>query len=387
MNFKKIVVVIISNLQMIVAMFSFYIFNLLNYKNNIKSGWVIVGAETASCLKNISSALPDSVSVNFVPNKYYSFDYTFKIYSINIMNKFYNLFYAPILFGYLMSTHHKFMYLGSMGFLKYCDGRAGEFEFLKTKNKKLICYFLGSEVRSFELLNKFGNNNNLDVITTYQAISHVGINSTEREHKRKLLAEVSDKYADIIFNPSVDQMAYIKRKTYPFIYFIDPLLFEYSQSKFNNVDELVVLHCPTSPIIKGTPLVRAAIKKLQIEGYKFKYIELINQPNKKVLESLKIAHIVLNQFYAFSPGVFAIEALATSCALLTSADETIETSLEKGANEAWKVTPYWSVYDNLKYFLDNPDEIKKQALSGHSWAKEHCTYDSGAKKINEIVNA
>ena len=123
-----------------------------------------------------------------------------------------------------------------------------------------------------------------------------------------------------------------------------------------------------------------------MEGYSFKYIELINEPHENILLALKSAHIVLNQFYAFVPGVFGIEAMASSCALLTSADENIESTLDEGANNAWKVTPYWSVYDHLKLFLDNPDMIKPQALAGHNWAKKHCTYAAGAKKMNDIIN-
>ena len=78
--------------------------------------------------------------------------------------------------------------------------------------------------------------------------------------------------------------------------------------------------------------------------------------------------------------------MANTCALLTSADENIETTLDEGANQAWKVTPYWMVYDNLKLFLDNPEMIKPQAIAGQKWAKKHCTYAAGAKKMNDIIN-
>ena len=372
---------------MIVAKVSYFTFNLFHTNKNNKSSTVVVGMETASCLKNISCALDGSISVNFAPSKYYSFEYTYKIYSNTPIKKLYNLLYSPILFGYLLSRHERFIYLGAIGFLKpFKDGREQEFKFLKSKSKQLVCYFMGSEIRSFELLNNFARERDIDVITTYQGISHKGIDSLKNENIRKTLGKTADKYADIIFNPSTDQIAYIKKKSFPFIYFVEPSLFETSQKKLNKLEEIIVLHCPTSPTIKGTPLVRAAIKKLKMEGYTFKYIELINEPHETVLHALKTAHIVLNQFYSFVPGVFGIEAMANSCALLTSADENIETTLDEGANEAWKVTPYWLVYDNLKLFLDNPDLIKPQAIAGHNWAKKHCTYAAGAKKMNDIIN-
>ena len=370
---------------MILVKISYYICSFFNREKH--DGWVVVAVETALMLKNISSALPNSVSVNFSPNRFYDFQYDYEVYPKKGILKIANLIYSPLLFGYLLAKYDKFLYLGAIGFLSpYVDGREQEFEFIKSKNKKLICYFLGSEIRSFKLLDKFAQDLSLDVMTTYQSISHVGINSLENEYKRKQLGEIADKYADVIFNPSTDQMAYIKRETFPCIYFLPDNLFKSTLNKFDDLSEIIVLHGPSSPILKGTPIVRAAIKKLQVEGYKFKYIELINVPHKQMLDTLRSAHIVLNEFYAFVPGVFGLEAMASSCALLTSADSTIEPTLDEGANEAWKVTPYWSVYDNLKLFLDNPEMIKPQAIAGFNWAKKHCTYTVSGKKMNDIIN-
>ena len=65
---------------------------------------------------------------------------------------------------------------------------------------------------------------------------------------------------------------------------------------------------------------------MQLEGYNFDYIELSNKENRIVLEELKQAHIVLNQFYSFTPGLFGVEALANNCAVLMSADPKVEWS-------------------------------------------------------------
>ncbi len=377
---------IIFYLQSGLVYFSFGLFSFFLAKK--RDSWVVIGVETASMLRNISSALPGSVSVNFAPNRFYtSYNYDYEIYSNSFILKLINIIYAPLLFGYLLNKHDRFMYLGGSGFLTPFDiGRENEFRILKGKDKCVICFFMGSEIRSFKLLEDFSKKNNMDVITTYQSISEAGIDSLEREKTRKRLAESADKYADKIINPSVDQISYIKRRTYPFIYFLSDELFCSSLAKFDNIDEIRVVHGPSSPIIKGTPLVRAAIKKLEIEGYRFKYIELINVPHETMLRELQNAHIVLNEFYAFVPGVFGLEAMANHCALLTSADENIETTLPHGANRAWCVTPYWSIYENLKYFLDNPELIKPQAISGYNWAKENYQYDSAVKKLHDVIN-
>lgn len=382
---KKNLYKLVGLLQRTLLNISFYVCKTFVVEK--QGGWVVVAVETASMLKNISSALPNSVSVNFASNRFYNFSYDYELYSKKSISRFITLIYSPILFGYLLSKYEKFMYLGAVGFLNpYADGRKSEFEIIKSKGKYLVCCFLGSEIRSFRLLDEYASQEEIDVVTTYQPISHEGIDSPNNEYVRKQLADVADKYSDKIINPAVDQMTYIKRSTYPFIYFLSEDLFKPSLGKFNTLNEVVVLHGPSSPIIKGTPIVRAAVKKLKVEGYRFKYVELINVPHEKMLKELQNAHIVLNEFYAFVPGVFGLEAMASQCALLTSADEDIENTLPCGANKAWCVTPYWSVYDNLKFFLDNPEKIKPQAIAGYEWAKKNYQYDAAVNKLNEIVN-
>lgn len=56
-----------------------------------------------------------------------------------------------------------------------------------------------------------------------------------------------------------------------------------------NIKKIKILS-PSNPFVKGTSLVRAAIKKLQVEGYDFEYIELQKMPNEVVLEHLNISY-------------------------------------------------------------------------------------------------
>ena len=104
-------------------------------------------------------------------------------------------------------------------------------------------------------------------------------------------------------------------------------------------------------------------------------------PNDRVLDELKNAHIVLNQFYAFVPGIFGVEAMSSHCALLTSADESIETDFPIGSNKAWVVTRYFEIYDNLKKLLDNTQLIKPQADAGYSWVKKYAAMSSSGEKL------
>lgn len=365
--------------------FSFWFSALFSHREE-RSGYVTGVEEVASVLYNLSASLPDSVSVCLFKNKYYNFEYG---YSLGVFSCHLSRFvFGPVLLGFLAARRQTFIYVGGSGFLfSHHDGRAHEFEFLKKRGKTVICYFTGSEIRSFSLLNAYAKQKNIDVITTYQSISSPGIDSPVKEMRRRALALAADKFADLIFNPSVDQMSYITRKTFPFLYFYPDELIYKVPSKWLDKRFLLIVHAPSSPLIKGTPLVRSAIKKLMQEGYFFEYVELIGVSHSTVLHTIKRAHIVLNEFYAFVPGVFGVEAMAANAVLLTSADREIEPTLFEGANEAWVVTPYWMVYENLKFQLDHKDSLQIQADRGTEWVRQYCSYSASSARFRECIDA
>ena len=42
------------------------------------------------------------------------------------------------------------------------------------------------------------------------------------------------------------------------------------------------------------------------------------------------------------------------------------------------------MYDNLKFLLDNPEEIKKYADTGYDFALNHYTYEKVSKHLHQI---
>lgn len=351
-----------------------------------KEGVVIGVEEIASILYSAGGALKNAKTVNFYKNPYYDEKYDYYFGQYKVCRALVPLI-APVVLGYLMVRYKTFMYISGNGYLmKHLDGRAYEFSKLKKHECEVICFFTGSDIRSFTRLDAFGKARNMDVITTYQPISHKGIDNTFRENIRKMLGESADKYASAIFNPSTDQMAYIERECHPFLYFADESKIRYLPEKFKQ-EKKVVLHAPSSPIIKGTPIVRAVIKQLQEEGYDFEYVELMGVSNKEVMAALAKAHIVLNQFYALVPSVFGVEAMMNNAVLLTSADKNLEPTLFDGANEAWVVTPYWRLYKNLKKALDSPMVVlQAQADKGTQWVTRYCSYGFSAKYLQNVID-
>lgn len=383
---KSIILRSIFEIQKILLLLSYYTCRLFTKK--MPEVWVIGVDEIASNIHSLAKLLEPSKTVTLSKNKAYDHKYT---YSLNIHNRFLHFFirslYAPILLGYLSAKHEKFFYIWQTGFLiEKIDGRRWEFSFLKKREKTIVCYFCGDDIRSIKLFLELCKRKKIDSTFAYYNQIFPSILEESYDILKQCIAKSADTYADIIFNAPVDQISYITRDVFtPPYMFPDHYFAENNYDfKFNDMSVVKLVHAPSSPIAKGTPLVRAAIKKLELEGYHFEYNELIGVSNDTVLKMLADAHIVLNQFYGFLPGLFGIEAMAHRCAVLMSADPQIEPDILPDADGAWMITYYWEVYDNLKFLLDNPHKIKEYATAGHTWAGKHCTYSVAKARLQTI---
>lgn len=377
----------------IIWLLSFFQFLILNLFYNTfklvfkeKKGCIIGVTEIAKMIYLYGHLFKNSKTVCLDSNKFYNLDYDFSIakgkgrlgfliYAIK------RVVYGPVLLAYLACKYDVFIYFWSSGFLL---DREHDFKFLKRKNKKIITIFVGDDVRSPKKLREKLNELNYDGFLDYVGVANPYYLSSDYDEKKKRIASLSEKYSDLCFNCSIDQASYLTSKQYFLPYAYDVSDFNRNDDKFKKTNNIKILHAPSHPFVKGTPLVRAVIKKLKLEGYEFEYKELTNVPNKEVLEELRSCHIVLNQFYAFVPGVFGIESLANHCAVLMSADPDIETGLPEDAKGAWMITKYWQLHDNLKYLLDSPDEIKKYADAGYEFALNHYTYEKASEYLHKV---
>lgn len=344
-------------------------------------------AEVASIVANLAQAVPGSFSVSLGSHRYYEFSYDYSIVT-GRGDWLRRRFGAPWVFGRLASKAKGFVYVGAEGFLlSQGDHRDWEFRFLRRHGVRIVCLFTGSDIRSPVLMRHFEQATGLETIVTYLDQLSPVFASEAYDEKRRGTAAVADRHADLIFNAAVDQLSYLDRDTEPFPYFFPDDAVVRDLRKHATGGPRVVLHAPSSPIIKGTQVVRAAVRRLRAEGYEFEYRELIDVPHSEVLAALREAHIVLNEFYAFVPGVFGVEAMASGCALLTRADEAIETDLPTGSNAAWVVTPAADIQENLRRLLDHPELIEPQAAAGVAWVLQHATITASGARIRGLLDA
>jgi hypothetical protein len=380
----------VLDLEMLILRVSHAI-HRVQMRGRVAQGYVVGMEEIAGLLTAISDALDDVVTVSLASNPLYDrrYDIQFDVRGRwSLYKRVRRLVVGPWVMGRLAARRRTFIYVGAEGFLlSLVDGRDRELAFLRERGRTVVCYFTGSDIRSHPLLNEFGRQLGRDVLTTYEPLVSPGIASEAADLHRQNLAAVAERRAHIIFNAPVDQMSYFERPTEPGLYFFPDERIGRQPEKWRDVSRPVVVHAPTSPVIKGTPLVRAAVKALKERGYEFEYIELTNRPNTEVLAALERAHVLLGHFYQFIPGIVGLEALAANCVLLTSADRSIEPSLPPGANDAWVVTPYWRVFDNLKAVLDNLDTMQSQADRGTAWVKVHCSRSVSRAHLLELLNA
>jgi hypothetical protein len=301
-------------------------------------------------------------------NNHYDIDLTGKGYIVKHI-------FLPYYFGKLAKNAICFIYLWNDGFL---PERESDFRFLIKKNIPIVLNFLGDDIRSRKLFFEYCKSINFNTYVEYNQPELFLSDSYDNEKKR--LAEQADKYGTIIFSHKIDQYSYIKSHQYFFPPIIDNSMIKYNLDKFK-LEPLRILHAPSSPVLKGTQIVRSVIKSLQKEGYVFNYIELVNRPHEAVIAELNESHIVLNQFYGFIPGIFGLEAMATCNAVLMSAKAD---QFPYPFNNAWFETEDWQVYKNLKFLLDNPPKIIKYAEDGYDYITKNFTIDSIRKHILTI---
>jgi len=365
---KKQIIFIIRNIQKIICLFTY---NITSKQENK----IIIGvSEIANILYNMKSLFNDKC---IIVCKNSNFFYKNNNYDIDLNNKgkILKYFYSAYYLGKLAKNAICFIYLWTDGFL---INRESDFKFLKKKNIPIIFNFLGDDIRSRKLYLNYCKSIDFHTYVEYNQPEYFLTDSYDNE--KKYLAEQADKYGTIIFSHKIDQYSYIKSDQYFFPPLINNSLFDFNPDKFNN-KPLHILHAPTSPVLKGTPIVRSVIKALKKEGYVFNYIELIYKPHEKVIEELKKSHIVLNQFYAIIPGIFGLEAMATGNAVLMSAKAN---QFPYSFNDAWLETEDWQVYKNLKFLLDNPQNIIEYARNGYDYIKKNFSINAIVNHLNEI---
>jgi hypothetical protein len=121
----------------------------------------------------------------------------------------------------------------------------------------------------------------------------------------------AERYADVIV-AAASSAQFHKR---PFVHFVsigiatpNHQAIPASATVFHG-DGVRILHCPSDPISKGTPLIRQCVDELRAAGREIDYVEVTGRPNAEVLAALRDCDFVIDELYSDTPmAVFATEA-------------------------------------------------------------------------------
>jgi hypothetical protein len=356
--------------------------------------WVVGPTDVAQMASHIAEALPRSYVAVHARNPFYAaarYDAVVDTPSTALGGRWATwrrLYGGAVLLAWLVNRARGFIYVGGAGFLENSiDEREFEFAFLRRRHRRLVCYFTGNDIRSPRLMAELAERTGYPNLGTAVLQLDPLFGTEEYERSRRRRAEVADRHSDVVFNSRVDQMSYLTSDTEPFLYFYPDDRFLVTTTKFDAPEKLIVVHAPSKPVLKGTDHVRAAIRVLEAEREDFEYRELVGVDNEVVLAALDEAHIALNEFYAYLPGVFGIEALARRCVLVTSADELLEPDLPRGSNSAWVVTRVDQIVDHLRRLLDERAGLAAQAEQGWQWAMTHASATASASRLRDVLES
>lgn len=374
--------------QVFVLHLSFAVHKLRRGRTAKDIEWIVGPYEIALLVHNIAAALPGARSVVLRRHPFYNVTYDWEPSSRTFPGSatLSAWLHGPALLGRLAARSNGFIYLSAEGFLNAAhDQRRYEFRFLKKHGCTIACYFTGNDIRSPKLMKELELETGRPNLGTYLAETDRVFALPSYDDLKKRIAETANLYADVVFNADVDQRAYLTPPTRPFIYFTPDDEISDDFSRYEGAARPIILHAPSSPIIKGTPLVRAAIDQLREEGYDFEYVELVRVSNDEVKRQLSRAHITLNEFYAAVPGVFGVEAMAAGSVLLTSADEHVELQLPAGSNDAWVVTAHHQIATNLRRLLDDRSTWADQARAGVDWVRAHAATSVTSAELARVL--
>jgi hypothetical protein len=176
----------------------------------------------------------------------------------------------------------------------------GELPILKFFKKKVIVIFHGSDARPPYMNGVFLPDGLVtdDVLPSiYKATQFI-----------KKQVNYTEKYADVCVNHTACGQFFTK----PFVQWQAigmPFDTTLSSDKTDaNPTGIRIIHAPSRPQAKGTPVVREIIARLSKE-YDITYIELINKTNAEVLETLASCDLVVDEVYSDLPmGALGMEA-------------------------------------------------------------------------------
>ncbi len=352
--------------------------------------WEVGAAEISSLVWNLTRTIPGARSTVLYANKYYPRKYDRQLPAITSKRRAnaLALVVGPWWLGQSLHRAEGILYVGALGYLvSSIDQRAWEMNFVRRKGLAIACFLTGTDIRSTAMSVEIELDRGCVHVGGILGRAYPWMATPEYEDSKRELARVINANSDAVFSLASAQASYLEPTFHPTVYAFPDDDFVADFTKFERAEPLRIVHAPSSPLLKGTAEVSQAIARLRAEGYEFDYTELTETSNARVLRELDRAHIVLNNFFSYTPGVFGVEALARGCVMLTSASESLEAGLPAGSDAAWIRTPSSQIYETLVALITHPETLRAQAERGFAFAQAHFSEQAARRQIVPILDA
>lgn len=250
--------------------------------------------------------------------------------------------------------------------------------FLKLFRKKTIMWFLGSDIISYEAVERTIKKTGIKYCQ-----SESRKESSERIRRKIRMIRKIEKYVDhIIADPTIAHLLkrdYIGKDAESGIHMPMDII----NIRYNDVPnpKPIIIHAPSNEGKKGTTYILDAIQRLEKDGYSFDFRLCKDMPNTQVREMLSEGDIAVDQLFSVAAGLFAVEAMAAGCAVLGGNIP----ELSGISNLPIIHTDTTNIYDNLKLLIENPDLRQELGRKGRRYAERYHDHTKIADDILKLL--
>lgn len=145
----------------------------------------------------------------------------------------------------------------------------------------------------------------------------------------------------------------------------------------------VIVHAPSNYIIKGSKYVLEAIEKLK-KKYDIEFILVENKKQEEAIQLYKKADIIVDQMYAQTYGVFAVEAMAMGKPVVGYISDQMRESFPPELPIVSATID--SLYEILEMLILDGEKRRKLGMAGRRYAEEYHDYRKIAKMQMDIYN-
>jgi len=235
---------------------------------------------------------------------------------------------------------------------------------LRLFRKITVMRFMGDDIRYYKAVQAAAKEAGLNYLVNKKRLRMEEKTGDTGLRRKKRMIHMVEKYATyIISGPQFSQLL-----TRPYHRIFVPL--DINNITYRNKQNPipVIAHAPSDDIFKGTSYVLETLERLKNEGYHFELRLFRNTSNIEVRRALSTTDIAIDQLFAFGAGVFALEAMASGCAVLGgNKPEFSGFPVELPVVD----TGVDNIYQNLKILLENPKLRCQLGLKGRKYVEKY----------------